>query len=115
MSAPYRFVWNPTVRTADRGQARWACGQAAFELSVEGCGFAHNQRPDGHNRSPYTGAIARLTVTGCWLHHAATGHLLKSRAAISHILCNRLTDEAGGRASYELDFPSGGVAVLGAT
>lgn len=40
------------------------------------------------------------------------GHLLKSRAAVSHVVYNRLTDEAHGRASYELEFPNGGVAVV---
>ncbi len=89
-----------------------ASNQADAVLRVEGCEFARNQRPDGHNHNLYVGAIARLTVTGCWLHHAATGHLLKSRAAVSHVLFNRLSDEAGGSASYELEFPNGGVAVV---
>ena len=86
--------------------------QADAVLTAQDCEFAHNLRPDGHNHNLYVGAIAQLTVTGCWLHHATTGHLLKSRAAVNHILYNRLTDEAGGRASYELEFPNGGVAVV---
>jgi hypothetical protein len=51
-------------------------------------------------------------VTGSYFHHADVGHLLKSRAARSHILYNRLTDETGGRASYELEFPNGGLAYV---
>lgn len=81
-------------------------------LEVEGSEFAHNMRPDGHNHNLYAGRIARLSVTGSYFHHAHIGHLLKSRAAVNHIFYNRLTDEAGGRASYELEFPNGGVAYV---
>ncbi|MBL8383585.1 MAG: hypothetical protein JNM90_10935, partial [Burkholderiales bacterium] len=52
----------------------------------------------------------RLKVTGSHFHNANVGHLLKSRAAESHIRYNRLGD--GGKASYELEFPNGGVAVV---
>ena len=84
-------------------------GQAVLE--VENSEFAHNNRPDGHNHNLYIGRIAHATVTGSYFHHAQTGHLLKSRAALNHILYNRLTDD-GGSASYELEFPNGGVAVV---
>ncbi len=86
------------------------------ELTVENSEFAHNMRPDGHNHNLYVGRIARLSVTGSYFHHGFVGHLLKSRAAINHVLYNRLTDEADGRASYELEFPDGGIAyVIGNT
>ena len=53
-----------------------------------------------------------LKVTGSYSHHAKVGHLLKSRAAKNLIFYNRLTDEIGGTASYELEFPSGGLAYV---
>jgi hypothetical protein len=53
-----------------------------------------------------------LTVTGSYFHDGKMGHLLKSRAAENHILYNRLTDEANGRSSYELEFPNGGLAYV---
>jgi hypothetical protein len=81
-------------------------------LDVENCEFAHNMRPDGHNHNLYVGAIARVSVMGSYFHHARTGHLLKSRAAVSRVFYNRLTDEAGGSASYELEFPNGGLALV---
>ena len=85
-------------------------------LEVENCEFAYNMRPDGHNHNLYAGRIARLSVRGSYFHHARTGHLLKSRAALSQIFHNRLIDGAGGTASYELEFPNGGVAhVVGNT
>lgn len=82
------------------------------ELEVADCEFAYNQRPDGHNHNLYAGSISRLSVIGSYFHHARIGHLLKSRARINHIFYNRLTDEQGGTASYELEFPNGGIAYV---
>ena len=82
------------------------------ELTVENCEFAYNLRQDGHNHNLYVGRIARLSVSSSYFHHAHAGHLLKTRAAWNLIQYNRLTDEAGGTASYELEFPDGGVAIV---
>ena len=81
-------------------------------LTIEGSEFAfsHVQGRWAHNL--YVGTIETLTVTGSYFHHADTGHLLKSRARVNHILYNRFTDESGGRASYELNFPNGGFVRL---
>ena len=81
-------------------------------LEIEASEFAHNLRPDGHNHNLYVGGIARLSVRSSYFHHAHSGHLLKSRAAHNHIFYNRLTDEPGGTASYELEFANGGVACV---
>jgi hypothetical protein len=79
-------------------------------LRVENCEFAYNQRPDGHNHNLYVGRIAQLSVRTSHFHHAHLGHLLKSRAEVNDIYDNRLADGDGGSASYELEFPNGGVA-----
>jgi hypothetical protein len=81
-------------------------------LEVYHCEFAYNQRPDGHNHNLYAGQIARLTVFDSYFHHAHIGHLLKSRAAVSHVVNSRLIDGADGTASYELEFPNGGMAFV---
>jgi hypothetical protein len=81
-------------------------------LEVENSEFAHNQRADGHNHNLYVGRIARLSVTGSYFHSAHIGHLLKSRAAVNQIVGNRLIDGPNGTASYELEFPDGGVAYV---
>ncbi|GAA5184261.1 hypothetical protein GCM10025771_37890 [Niveibacterium umoris] len=83
-----------------------------IELDVERSEFGNNGAGDGQSHNLYAGAIALLKVTGSYFHHAQVGHLLKSRARESTVMYNRLTDEAEGRASYELEFPSGGVAVV---
>ena len=81
-------------------------------LKIENSEFALNGYGDGQTHNLYVGAIASLSVTGSYFHHARVGHLLKSRAAVNHIFYNRLTDEAGGHASYELEFPNGGIAYV---
>jgi len=81
-------------------------------LTIENSEFGWNGYGDGQTHNLYVGAIASLSVTGSYFHHARVGHLLKSRAAVNHIFYNRLTDEAGGHASYELEFPNGGVAYV---
>jgi hypothetical protein len=85
---------------------------AATTLEVVDCEFAHNRRPDGHNHQLYAGTIARLVVNGSHLHHGFVGHLLKSRAAWNYVAYNRLADAGDGEASYELEFPNGGIAYV---
>jgi hypothetical protein len=87
---------------------------ASAELAIENSEFDRNGAGDGYSHNLYVGSLAKLTVTGSWFHRARVGHLLKSRARENYILYNRLTDEIDGTASYELEFPNGGVAfVLG--
>ncbi len=81
-------------------------------LEILNSEFGNNGFGDGQSHNLYVGAIAMLKVTGSYSHHAKIGHLLKSRAAKNLIFYNRLTDETGGTASYELEFPSGGLAYV---
>ena len=85
---------------------------AQIQLEIMNSEFSHNGAGDGQSHNLYAGQIASLSVTGSYFHHANVGHLLKSRAAINDIRYNRLTDEPGGRASYELEFPNGGIAYV---
>ena len=84
----------------------------AARLEAEDCEFGPVVRHAGQNHNIYVGAIAYFRAQGCYSHHGQAGHLLKSRAAVNHIFYNRLTDELGGHASYELEFPNGGLAVV---
>lgn len=84
----------------------------ASVLEVVQSEFAYNGAGDGQSHHLYANRIRQLTVTGSWFHHANVGHLLKSRAIRSLVAYNRLTDEPGGRASYELEFPNGGAVVV---
>ena len=85
---------------------------AESTLEIYNSEFGNNGFGDGQSHNLYVGAIGMLKVTGSYSHHAKTGHLLKSRAGKNLIFYNRLTDETGGTASYELEFPSGGLAYV---
>ena len=84
----------------------------AARLEIENCEFAFNGRGDGLTHQLYVGKIQSLKVTGSYFHHANAGHQIKSRAASNFVAYNRITDESGGRASYEVEFPVGGVAYV---
>lgn len=88
-----------------------AAGTDMF-LDIENSEFAHNGADDGYSHNMYVGQITRLRVSGSYFHHGRMGHLLKSRAEENHILYNRLSDEVDGKASYELEFPNGGIAYV---
>lgn len=79
-------------------------------LTVEDSEFSYPARSARFTHNLYVGTIASFRITGSYLHHGDNGHLLKSRARRSRVEYNRLTDETGGRSSYELEFPNGGVA-----
>lgn len=85
------------------------------ELTVGDCEFG--QAPTGDATAAlahllYAGRIARLTLTGSRFSGGYRGHLVKSRALENHVRYNHLVDGVGGRASYELEFPNGGVAFV---
>lgn len=60
----------------------------------------------------YVGRIGRLEVSGSRFHQGFEGHLIKSRARHSRIAYNLLVDGPEGGASYEIDLPNGGDALL---
>lgn len=60
----------------------------------------------------YVGTIAKFTLRGSRIQNGYLGHLVKSRARENHVLYNLLADGVGGKASYELAFPNGGVAYV---
>ena len=80
-------------------------------LAIEDCEFAFNGSGDGLSHGIYVG-VGHLRLTGNYFHHSNVGHLVKSRSRYNRIEYNRFSDEAGGRASYELEFPDGGIAEL---
>lgn len=83
-----------------------------LSLDVQRSEFAYNGDGDGYSHAIYVGAIAQFRALGNYFHHANRGHLIKSRAEKSVIAYNRITDEIDGRASYEIDLPNGGDAVV---
>ena len=60
----------------------------------------------------YVGQIGRFTLTGSRFANGYRGHLVKSRARENHVRYNLLADGPAGHASYELEFPNGGMAFV---
>jgi hypothetical protein len=89
-------------------------GNVGGTLTIRNSEFGYNGYSDGQSHNLYVGRIDKLFVTGSYFHHARVGHLLKSRARQSVVINCRLTDEndAASTASYELNFPDGGVNIV---
>ena len=102
---------NLTVRRCffhDNENGILAGDSAGSEILIENSEFDHNGAGDGFSHNLYINHVAKLTFRYNWSHRAVIGHLLKSRAAESYVLANRITGEPDGTASYELNFPNGG-------
>lgn len=83
------------------------------ELTIEDSLFIQapkQERP--HPHLLYVGKIAKLQVTGSRFHQGYNGHLIKSRARENDIRYNLIYDGPAGSASYELEFPNGGLAYV---
>ena len=80
------------------------------ELTVQDSEFA--AAPNGRKLPHllYVGRIASFTLTGSHFTGGHHGHLVKSRARANRIFYNRIDDRPAGQASYELEFPHGGLA-----
>jgi hypothetical protein len=102
-----RFLHNEDgILTGNFATTRLTIENSEFGDSIGGNGFAH---------LIYVGRIGYFKVTGSYFHNARQGHLLKTRAQVSIITANRLidgSDPASSLASYELDIPDGGQAVV---
>ncbi|HEY1810905.1 MAG TPA: hypothetical protein VGG74_01025 [Kofleriaceae bacterium] len=81
-------------------------------VTIESSEFANNGAGDGFSHNMYLGDYGSVTVEASYSHGAKVGHLLKSRGYINNILYNRLTDETGTTASYEIDLPNGGTSYI---
>lgn len=106
---------NLTVRNAyfhDNENGILAGDHAGSTITIEHSVFAHNGAGDGQSHNLYIGHVDRLVFRYNWSHHAVVGHLLKSRAAENLIEYNRLTGEAGGSESYEINLPNGGLSYV---
>ena len=81
-------------------------------ILIEYSEFDHNGAGDGYSHNVYIGNIAHLIFRYNYSHRAVVGHLLKSRAAENDIYYNRLSEEAAGTASYDIDLANGGKSFI---
>lgn len=82
-------------------------------LKVSDSEFGEAPRHEGPlHHLLYAGAIGRLELSGSRFTNGYLGHLVKSRARVNDVRYNVMADGKGGQASYELEFPNGGVAYV---
>lgn len=81
------------------------------EVLIEYSEFAHNGTNNGFTHNIYVGQQAKFTLRYSYSHDSNGGQLVKSRAAETHILYNRLSGESGA-SNYEVDIPNGGLAYV---
>lgn len=85
------------------------------EILIEGSEFNDNtvdyQRFGRLGHNIYIGGVRRFTLRNSYIHDAAVGHNVKSRARENYILYNRIMDERNG-SSYLVDLSEGGKAYV---
>jgi hypothetical protein len=89
-----------------------ALNTTTSRISIEDSEFDRDGGNGGYSHEIYISNIAQLIVRGSYFHHGRVGHLIKSRAQRNLIAANRITDEADGSASYEIDLPNGGLNIV---
>lgn len=87
-------------------------GISRASIVIEFSEFNHNGYGDGYSHNLYIGHSDTLIFRYNYSHRAHIGHELKSRAKVNYILYNRITNEADGDASREIDLPNGGLAII---
>lgn len=100
-------------RFADNEMGILTANNSDLTLAVIDSEFGEAPRHAGQlHHLLYVGAIGQFVLRGSRFQNGYLGHLVKSRARENHLLYNLLVDGAGGQASYELEFPNGGIAYV---
>jgi pectate lyase len=90
-----------------------AGSNAASSIIVRNSEFDHNgacAKSCAHGI--YVGEIALLRIENSRFFDTQAGHHIKSRAARTELLNNRIEDGPNGTASYAVDIPNGGAVVM---
>ena len=81
-------------------------------ITIQNSEFSHNGTGDGYTHNLYVGDIGSLAIDRSYFHYAVVGHEIKSRAENTTITNSRIVDGPNGTASYSIDLPNGGNAVI---
>lgn len=81
-------------------------------ISIERSEFARNGHGDGYSHGIYVNNVQSLRIADSYFHDTSVGHHIKSRAQATTVEGNRIDDGAGGTASYSIELPNGGIAVI---
>lgn len=89
-----------------------AAGDPMGSITINNSEFTRNGAGDGQTHNIYVGQVGTLTITNSYIHDAVKGHEIKSRALRAVIENNRIADGPTGTASYSIDLPNGGNAII---
>lgn len=81
-------------------------------VRVEDSRFERNGYGDGLSHNLYISNCDTFTLARSWSRLARVGHEVKSRAKVNVIEGNWIGNESEGTASYEIDLPNGGHALV---
>ena len=86
------------------------------DILIEGSEFAHNivdyKKTGSLGHNIYVGRVRSFTLRNSYVHSAAWGHNVKTRAAETRLLYNLIVDGRDGSSSYLVDIANGGKAWL---
>ena len=80
-------------------------------ILIQASEFARNGNNDGLSYNVNVGAVKALTIQNSYIHDAAGGSEVKSRALATSISGSRIQDQAGA-SGYAIDLPNGGAATI---
>lgn len=82
------------------------------DILIEGSEFARNivdyKKTGSLGHNIYVGRVRSFTLRNSYVHGAAWGHNIKTRAAETRLLYNRIMDGRDGSSSYLVDIANGG-------
>lgn len=86
------------------------------DILIEGSEFANNivdyKKTGSLGHNIYIGRVRSFTLRNSYVHGAAWGHNIKTRATETRLLYNRIIDGRDGSSSYLVDLANGGRAWL---
>ena len=89
-----------------------AASDPSGSITVNGCVFRHNGSGTGQTHNIYVNDVGTLTLENSRFLDAVVGHEIKSRAENTIIRNNLIADGPTGTASYSIDLPNGGNAII---
>ncbi len=89
-----------------------AASDPSGSITVNGCVFRHNGSGTGQTHNVYVNDVGTLTLENSRFLDAVVGHEIKSRAENTIIRNNLIADGPTGTASYSIDLPNGGNAII---
>ncbi|MEJ0016498.1 MAG: Hint domain-containing protein [Acetobacteraceae bacterium] len=96
----------------DNQDGMLAADSPAGSITITNSEFDHNGTGDGQTHNLYVNQVGTLTITDSYFHDAVIGHEIKSRALNTIVQGSTIVDGADGTASYSIDLPNGGNAII---